>query len=65
MMAELERMILEARGWRRQYRAMVPRHKYQIEACCCAIREKALCDARAAIVGRAEPPFVFRPVLEG
>lgn len=59
-MAELERLILEARGWRRHYRALGKLH--QIECCCAAIREKALCDARAAIVGRAEPPFVFHPV---
>lgn len=57
-MPKLESMILETRDWR----IMHARERRRIEAAACAIREKALCDAREAIVGRAEPPFVFRSV---
>jgi len=58
-MSDLERMIAEARQWRRFYRD----RSAGIEAAAAAIREKALCDARAAIVGRTDPEFTFRPVL--
>ncbi len=57
-MAEIERMIFEARDWRREHFA----NRRMIEAAACAIREKALCDAREAIAGRAEAPFLFRPI---
>lgn len=54
-MAEIERMIAEAHEWRlfhrEQYRRGV--RGAQIEAAACAIREKALLDAKQAILAAA------------
>jgi hypothetical protein len=50
-MAELERMIAEVREWRAFHREQA-RHGVEgarIEAAACAIRERALMDALAAI----------------
>lgn len=66
-MAELDRMIAEVRAQRLEYRArgrglagIFDKRGLEIDAAACAIREKALLDARRAIVGRTDPGFEFR-----
>ena len=51
-MAELERMIAETHEWREFHAAQYRRgvRGAQIEAAACAIREKALLDAKRAIL---------------
>lgn len=51
-MAEIEHMIAETREWREFHAAEFRRgvRGAQIEAAACAIREKALRDAKAAIL---------------
>lgn len=53
----LDRLIRMTRADRIFHRA----HKNQIEASACAIREKALCEARAVVIGKVDPEFRFRP----
>ena len=56
-MAEIERMLLEVRVWRRHYalaRSSAPigsglRRDHWIEALACSVRERALADALAAV----------------
>lgn len=55
-MADLERMIVEVRQWRRIHKAA----RHLIDASACGIREKALLDARAAFIGRVEPGYEFK-----
>lgn len=60
-MAELDRMIAETRQWRVEHH----NERRCIEAAACAIREKALLDARRAILGRIDRGYEFRSVLKG
>lgn len=55
-MDKLEKMILQAR----EERAWFRQNKHPIDAAAAAIREIALCDARAAIVGKKEPPWIYK-----
>lgn len=59
-MAELDRMIADTRNWRVEHHNA----RRRIEAAACAIREKALLDARAAILGRVEATYRFRSVMK-
>ena len=60
-MSDLDRMISEVREWRRYHLV----RKARIEAAACAIRECALLQARAAVLGRVEPGFEFRNAVPG
>lgn len=69
-MNKLDALILETHERRvelhlhaRRCAGEYDRSGYQIEALACAIREKALLDARAAVVGHIEPGFAFRSIL--
>jgi hypothetical protein len=58
--AELDRKIEEVREWRRFHHD----RRQTIEAAACAIRECALLEARAAVLGRIEPGYEFRVCLK-
>ena len=57
-MTALDLLIAEARSWRREHHFA----KRRVEAAAAALREKALLDARAAILGRIEPQAAFLAV---
>lgn len=65
--ARLDRLIAEVRADRAEFRDRAARcagthdkRGYEIEAAACAIREKALLDARRSVLGRVDPGFEFR-----
>lgn len=66
MLAQLDQLIAATRADRKHWHdrfAKNGNHGHSIEACAAAVREKALLDAREAIVGSVEPGFEFRPVV--
>ena len=61
-MSDLDRLIAEARQDRRFFSDRFRQngnHGHSIEALACAIRERALLEARAAVVGRVEAGYEF------
>jgi len=58
-MAKLDQMIAECRAERRLHHDA----RRYIDAAASAIRERALLDARAAIVSKVENGYTFRPVF--
>jgi len=59
-MDKLDEMIAETRNWRLYHRT----HRNVVDASACAIREKALLDARAAIKESIESSYDFQPIIK-
>lgn len=67
--ARLDRLIADVRADRADFRGRAQgcagthdKRGFEIEAAACAIREKALLDARKAVLGRVDPGFEFRSI---